>query len=75
MLDTQSLVNSFLLITSLQPKCFDELTHSFAQRRSAIPCIIKAFRTLSVVTGVVPPAATFNLAALPAGKIACLRHI
>src|SRR5258707_1304803 len=51
----QSRVSSFLLITSLQPKCFDELTHSFAQRRRTIPRIINRFRTLSIATGVVPP--------------------
>src|SRR6267378_8313985 len=48
-------VSSFLLITSLQPKYFDELTHSFAQRRAAISRSINRFRTLSIATGVVPP--------------------
>jgi hypothetical protein len=55
MLATQSRLSSFLPITCLQPKYFDELTHSFAQRRAAISRSINRFRTLSIATEVVPP--------------------
>jgi hypothetical protein len=41
-------------ITSLQALYFHAIPHSFAQRRSAIPSILKSFRTLSIATGVVP---------------------
>src|SRR6266446_8697713 len=40
-------------IISLQPQRFHTVTHSFAQRRSAIPPIFNSFRTLSIATGVV----------------------
>src|SRR5258707_795992 len=43
-----------LPITSLQPQQFHAITHSFAQRRAAIPPILNSFHTLSVATGVVP---------------------
>jgi len=42
------------LITSLQPLQFQAITHSFAQRRSAILPVLNSFRTLSIATGVVP---------------------
>ena len=41
-----------LPITSLQPQQFHAITHSFAQRRAAIPPIFNGFRTLSITTGV-----------------------
>jgi hypothetical protein len=44
-----------LPITSLQPRQFHAITHSFAQRRAAIPPIFNGFRTLSIATGVYPP--------------------
>ena len=44
-----------LPITSLQLQQFHEITHSFVQRRSAIPPIFNGFRTLSIATGVYPP--------------------
>src|ERR1700674_2681767 len=43
-----------LPITSLQPQQFHAITHSFAQRRAAIPPIFNGFRTLSITTGVYP---------------------
>src|SRR5258707_618345 len=43
-----------LPITSLQPQQLHAITHSFAQRRAAIPPILNSFHTLSVATGVVP---------------------
>ena len=45
-----------LLITSLQPLYFHAITHSFAQRRTNISTILNSLRTLSITTGVVPPA-------------------
>src|SRR6266478_2711816 len=45
----------FLPIISLQPQHYHAITHSFPQRRSAISPIFNSFRTLSIVTGVVPP--------------------
>src|SRR6266446_1654237 len=45
---------SLLPITSLQPQQFHAITHSFAQRRSAIPRIFNGFRTLSITTGAYP---------------------
>jgi RHS repeat-associated protein len=44
----------FLLITYMQPQQFHALTHSFAQRRAAIPFTLKRLRTLSIATGVYP---------------------
>jgi hypothetical protein len=44
----------FLPITSLQLQHLQAVTHSFAQRRPAIPPVFNNFRTLSVATGVVP---------------------
>src|ERR1700726_1256527 len=41
----------FLPITSLQPQQFHAITHSFAQRESAIPSISNSFRTLLMLTG------------------------
>src|SRR6266478_7478293 len=38
----------FLPITSLQPQQFHAITHSFAQPCSAIPLILKGFRTLPI---------------------------
>jgi hypothetical protein len=43
-----------LPITSLQPQQFQAITHSFPQRRAAIPSIFNSFRTLSIATGVYP---------------------
>src|SRR5467141_4238510 len=43
-----------LPIISLQPQQFHAITHSFAQRRRAIPPIFNGFRTLSIATGVYP---------------------
>ena len=45
-----------LPITSLQPSQFHAVTHSFAQRRTAISPILNSFHTLSIATGVYPPA-------------------
>jgi hypothetical protein len=42
------------LVTSIQPQYFHAITHSFAQRQSAIPPSINSFRTLPVTTGVYP---------------------
>ena len=44
-----------LPITSLQPQQFHAITHSFAQRRAAIPPIFNGFRTLSIATRVYYP--------------------
>ena len=49
-----------LPITSLQPQQFQAITHSFAQRRPAIPCILSGFRTLCVATGGLPLSAGFK---------------
>jgi hypothetical protein len=49
---TPDALSPFPLITSLQPKRFHAITHSFAQRRQAIPPILNRFRTLSIATGV-----------------------
>jgi len=38
-------------IRSLQPQQFHAITHSFAQRRAAIPPVLNGFRTLSIATG------------------------
>jgi hypothetical protein len=54
-----------LPITSLQPQQFHAITHSFAQRRAAIPPIFNSFRTLSIVTGVYPSATPVLLAPRP----------
>jgi len=48
----QRMLTPFLLITYIQTKYFHALTHSFAQRRAAIPCPSKSLRTLSIATGV-----------------------
>src|SRR5258708_12806429 len=56
MLARASLVSPLLLITSLQPLYFLAITHSFAERRTNIPNILNSLRTLSITTGVVPPA-------------------
>jgi hypothetical protein len=48
------LLTPLLPITSLQPLHFHALTHSFAQRRAAIPFASKSLRTLSIATGVYP---------------------
>src|SRR5258706_2860829 len=45
------LLNPFPPITSLQPQRFHAITHSFAQRESAIPPISNSFRTLLMLTG------------------------
>jgi len=45
----------FCAITYMQPLQFHAITHSFAQRRQAIPPPFNRFRTLSIATGVVPP--------------------
>ena len=39
-------------ITSLQPLQFHAITHSFAQRRSAIPSVLNSLRSLSIAMGV-----------------------
>jgi hypothetical protein len=44
-----------LPITSLQSLRFHAITHSFAQRQPVNAFSIKGLRTLSIVTGVVPP--------------------
>jgi hypothetical protein len=46
-------LSSFALITYVQPKQFQQFTHSFAQRREAIHRLIKRLRALSIATGVV----------------------
>src|SRR5260221_4590084 len=56
MLARASVVSPLLLITSLQPLYFLAITHSFAQRRTNIPKILNSLRTLSITTGVLPPA-------------------
>src|SRR5258706_16279975 len=48
----QNPASSFLPITSLQTKHYQAITHSFAQRQSAIPSNFSRFRTLSIATGV-----------------------
>src|ERR1700730_7764797 len=48
-------VTPFLLITSLQAKHYQALTHSFAQRDLAIFPVFCSFRTLLTLTGVHPP--------------------
>ena len=48
------MLTPFLLITYMQTKYFHAVTHSFAQRRAAIPFIPKSLRTLSIATGVYP---------------------
>src|SRR6266404_2353426 len=52
----RNLTSRFPLITSLQPEQFHAITHSFAQRRSAIYCIFNSFRTLFIAIGVGTPA-------------------
>ena len=47
-------------ITFLQPQQFHAITHSFAQRRAAIPPIFNGFRTLSIATGVYYPNVPFR---------------
>jgi len=47
-----ALATPLFLITSIQPLYFHAITHSFAQRRAAIPFTPKSLRTLSIVTGV-----------------------
>ena len=54
MLHALDKASPFPPITSLQPPQFQELTNSFAPRRHFNFPIINNFRTLSVVTGVVP---------------------
>jgi hypothetical protein len=49
-----ALATPLFLITSLQPLYFHAITHSFAQRRAAIPFTPKSLRTLSIATGVYP---------------------
>jgi len=46
------MLTPFLLITYIQTKYLHALTHSFAQRRAAIPFAPKSLRTLSIATGV-----------------------
>jgi hypothetical protein len=53
------------LITSVQPQQFQAITHSFAQRRSAIPSILNSFRTLSIATGVAPSGSPTTHCPLP----------
>jgi hypothetical protein len=48
-----------LPITSLQTQQFHAITHSFAQRRAAIPPVFNGFRTLSIATGVYPLCCVF----------------
>ncbi|SRR6266404_3878784 len=52
MLARRNLASSFLPITSLQPQWFHAITHSFAQRRHAIPPILNSFRTLLPLTAI-----------------------
>jgi hypothetical protein len=52
---TRNPLSPFPLITSLQTQQLHTITHSFAQRRRAIPPIFNRFRTLSIATGVYPP--------------------
>ncbi len=49
-----------LPIISLQPQQFHAITHSFAQRRRAIPPIFNGFRTLSIATGMYPSNVPFR---------------
>ena len=53
---TYNPANPLFPITSLQTSHFHAITHSFAQRRTTIWPILNGFRTLSIATGVVPPA-------------------
>ncbi len=46
-----SMLTPLLLITSLQPQQFHTITHSFAQRESAIPSIFNSFHTLLMLIG------------------------
>jgi hypothetical protein len=55
-LDRLNALSPLPLITSPQPSHFHAITHSFAQRRPAKPCPLKRLRTLSITTGVYPPA-------------------
>jgi len=52
MLARRDLASSFLPITSLQAQPFHAITHSFAQRRHAIPPILNSFRTLLPLTAI-----------------------
>src|ERR1700687_3250422 len=65
-----------LPITSLQPQQFHAITHSFAQRRAAIPPIFSGFRTLSIATGVCLGSnsrrQTFRR---PTGQLFCLQKL
>ena len=60
MLPRQKRASSLLPITSVQTKQFHAVTHSFAQRRDAIPSILSNFRTLPVATGVGTPLPFFS---------------
>ncbi len=69
-----------LPITSLQPQQFHAITHSFAQRRAAIPPIFNGFRTLSIATGVyTPPNVPFRtsppLCSVPRWQIPCSQKL
>ena len=57
MLAILEMASRFLPITSLQLQHLQAVTHSFAQRRPAIPPVFNNFRTLSVAIGVVPRSA------------------
>src|SRR5712664_1878791 len=52
MLVRRNLASSFLPMTSLQVQLFHSITHSFAQRRHAIPPILNSFHTLLPLTAI-----------------------
>src|SRR5712672_2352394 len=73
MLVDSELPTSFLPITSLQLQYFQAVTHSFVRRRSTIPPVFNNFRTLSVVTGVVPLSVSLSVELrLPVPALHCL---
>jgi hypothetical protein len=54
-MSTPNRQSPYLAITYIQPLHFQGITHSFAQRRQAIPPIFNGLRTLSIATGVYSP--------------------
>jgi len=64
-----------LPITSLQPQQFHAITHSFAQRRAAIPPIFNGFRTLSIATGVCLESIRDDRLSLPICQLFCLQKL
>jgi hypothetical protein len=64
---TPRMLTPFPLITYIQAPYFHALTHSFAQRRHAIPFPFNALRTLSIATGVYPN----GFASMPSPSLCC----